>query len=428
MSEIEDRVRDSAVISNLSEALALLTGLEAQDWVVEEASDLVSRLTSVVRNLRVRLTLCDPNLIPRNTLDELDSPTQDILDIVRHLKDSAPFFDLNVSNVHNQMDDLLVVAMALPEIGFTPDDMTVEKAVEQLNLESMSAIATISGEAETLRSEITELRREINQTVANSSSSLNELGELLNQRVAEAQNTTESLLARIDEATERLQREVTSIQETFRQSQSQRYTEFTEAQSQRIDEFNEAQETRDREFHEGLDSTIEDIVNFRDQANKMLEEVAGASSAEHYAKQRDSQKKNADLWRWIGVGALFVLAVMSGYIFLDTRSDDVDFSATWLVARSGILVSLGVFAGYAFRQSGQHRRREEAVDRVANELMLLWPFISRLPNEDREMLLREITPLYFKGGLSGGDSSEQANVAERIRSAITQRGRNKADD
>ena len=92
----------------------------------------------------------------------------------------------------------------------------------------------------------------------------------------------------------------------------------------------------------------------------MLEEVAGASGAEHYAKLRDSQKENADIWRWIGVGALFILVVASSLILLDTRSTDIDFSTAWLVARSGFLFSLGIFAGYALRQSGQHRRREEA--------------------------------------------------------------------
>ena len=97
------------------------------------------------------------------------------------------------------------------------------------------------------------------------------------------------------------------------------------------------------------------------------------------------------------------------------------------MARSGFLFSLGIFAGYAFRQSGQHRRREEAIARVANELLLLWPFMARLPDADRELLLREITPLYFKGGLSGGDTAEQANAMERIRTAIARRESRESD-
>ena len=188
-----------------------------------------------------------------------------------------------------------------------------------------------------------------------------------------------------------------------------------------------AQETRHQDFRERFDPVVADLERFRDEAKKILEEVAGASSAEHYAKLRDSQKKNADIWRWIGVGGLSILVVTAGLIFFDTRSTDIDFSTAWLVARSGLLFSLGIFAGYAFRQSGQHRRREEAIARVANELLLLWPFMARLPDADRELLLREITPLYFKGGLSGGDTAEQANAMERIRTALARRGSRESD-
>ena len=251
----------------------------------------------------------------------------------------------------------------------------------------------------------------IQESTTDFNKNLADLSELVDLRASEAQNMAESLLAKINEATERLQREVTSIQETFRVSQSRQSTEFTVAQ-----------ETLDREFHERLEFTLVDIENYRDQAKKMLEEVAGASSAEHYAKLRDSQKKNADIWRWIGVGVLTILVTAASIIYLDTRSTGIEFSATWLVARSGPLLSLATFAGYALRQSGQHRRREEAIARVANELMLLWPFMARLPDDDRELLLREITPLYFKGGLSGGDTAGQVNMIERVRTAFDKRG------
>ena len=195
----------------------------------------------------------------------------------------------------------------------------------------------------------------------------------------------------------------------------------------RGEEFLNVQDTRNQEFHERFDPVVADVEKFRDEAKRILEEVAGASSAEHYAKLRDSQKKNADIWRWIGVVGLSILVVTSGLIFFDTRSTDIEFSTAWLVARYSLLFSLGIFAGYAFRQSGQHRRREEAIARVANELLLLWPFMARLPDADRELLLREITPLYFKGGLSGGDTAEQANAIQRIRTAFSQRGRNSSD-
>ena len=65
--------------------------------------------------------------------------------------------------------------------------------------------------------------------------------------------------------------------------------------------------------------------------------------------------------------------------FWQTGPAEEDFDVAWLVARTGLLGAILLFATYALRQSGQHRRREEETSRVANELQLLWPFISRLP-------------------------------------------------
>ena len=424
MSEFTDRIRNSEAVSNLRECIDLLPELALVDWDIAEARDLITRLTLVTENILGRLTIADRNLVPGSILGELEGQSQNLLALIQRLKDSAPSVPINLPDADNNIDEILSTASLLPVLPIRTTSKVLEKAAEQFDREANSAKALISTEVESLHSEMANFREEVRLATTDFSNRAAELEGLVNQRFAEAQNTNNALQERANEATERLERGVTNIQEVFRASQNERDTAFIEAQGQRIAEFTEAQETRDREFHDRLDPILEDMESFRDQAKKMLEEVAGASSAEHYAKQRDSQKKNADLWRWIGVTVLFALVVMSGYIFFDTRSAGVDFSAAWLVARSGILVSLGVFAGYAFRQSGQHRRREEAVDRVANELILLWPFIGRLPDDDRELLLREITPLYFKGGLSGGDSTEQANMAERIRSAITQRGRN----
>ena len=416
MSGFTDQVRNSAALSNLRESSGMLRELVSVEWEVEETSDLITRLTVVVENLLGRLTIADRNLVPGSILAPLESQTQKIREAMQSLSSSAPSVQINIPKVNDWADDILDTASALPVLPIRTTNQVLEKASEQFDREAISAKASISAEVKTLRTGMAEFHQDIQQATTDFNDRVAELKELIDQRTAEARNTTNSLAARINHATERLERDVTNIQGSFRDSQSEQSALFAESQ-----------ESRDREFHERLDPTLVDIESSQDQAKRMLEEVAGASSAEHYSKLRDAQKKNADLWRWIGVGGLFILVVIAGFIFFDTRSANTDFSTVWLVARSSLLFSLGIFAGYAFRQSGQHRTREDAIARVANELMLLWPFMARLPDDDRELLLREITPLYFKGGLSGGDTAEQVNTIERVRTAFAQRGRKTPD-
>ncbi len=389
MSEHTDRIRHSDALANLRKCIDLLRALPEVDWEIEETQDLIDRLTAVTGNVLARLTIADRNLVPISAVNSLDYPSQKILEIVDSLRNSAPSVEIDIYNTSNEIDELLAAASTLPVVPIRTTSKVLEKAAEQFDHEASSAKATIAAEVDSLR-------QELHSTVEDS-----------NRSFAEAQSTIESLNARINEATEQLQREVTSIHETFRASQSQRDAEFTEDQA-----------NRDREFHERLDSTIEDIKRFRDEANKMLEEVAGAGTAAHYVGHSQQQSKTADRWRRIGVGALSFLALASFGVFYVSSQAEQDFSVTWLIARTGVWGSLLIFAAYALRQSGKHRQQAENMRRLADELQLLWPFMNRLPSDHREALLLDITPLYFTGQSNDNPRKDKHGLVHKLREKL----------
>ena len=396
MSEHTDRIKNSSAVSNLRECVDLLRALSQVDWETEETQDLIVRLTAVTENVLGRLTIADGNLVTIDVVKALDNQSVWILEIVTRLKDSAPSGDIIFPDVGKHIDALLAAASALPVLPIHMTGEVLEKAVRQFDKEVSSAQAAMSVEVESLRQEIQRTAEDSNRNVA-------ELGEQVTQSVVEAQSTTESLYARINDVTERLQREVTSIQEVFRSSQNQRDADFTEDQDK-----------RDREFHESLDSTIEEIKRFRDQANEMLEEVAGASTAAHYVDHSQQQSRTADIWRWIGVGALFIMVLASVWVFYESSRTEQDFSVAWLIVRTSLLGPILIFAAYALRQSGKHRRQAETMRRLANELQLLWPFMNRLPSEHKEALLLEITPLYFRGQSSDDPKIDKQGPVHKL--------------
>ena len=128
----------------------------------------------------------------------------------------------------------------------------------------------------------------------------------------------------------------------------------------------------------------------------------------------NNKNKTANIWRWIGVGALSVMALASVWVFYESSRTEQDFSFAWLIARSGLLGSILIFAAYALRQSSHHRRQAERMGRLANELQLLWPFMNQLPSEHREALLLKITPLYFRGEASDDAKSDSQGSARRL--------------
>ena len=424
MSEFNNRVRDSVAVAKLKQANARLAELSARDWEHQPRVDLIDRLISVGENTLARLST-NRDLIAEATLNSLAGPAQAFGNVVEVLAASASptNADPHRSEANNAADAVLMSASALPTLPIRTTSKVFGRVAEQFDREVESATAALSERVETMGSHVAEMSSHLEQASDQFIERVSQLEATANDRfaqadsatasvLAETQVTSDSLLEQVKEATERLEREVTSIQEVFRNSQRDR-----------DEEFRNSQDERGEGFRRWLNPTIEDVESFRDQARSMLGEVAGASTAEHYAKQRDNQRAAADRWRTFGVASLLFLVLAAGWMFFDARTANQNFAVVWLIARSGLVASIFIFATYALSQSSHHRRREEDMSRVSNELQLLWPFMSRLPDQDRQALLRDITPLYFKGGISAQNGAGKIRWTERLRHGLTRRRR-----
>ena len=423
MSEYSDRVRGSLVVSNLRQSETKLRGLGSRGWKYQNKIDLIDRLKVVTGHTLGRLTVPDCSLITETTLDELGPPSQELLNAIEQIQ-SLPWDDeSDNTHINRVADDLLRTAINLPALPFTTTPAAVEKAAEQFNREAESATNAVSEKVREVQSQLSENLNEVQSRLTAILAKLEEVSEQSRDHLAQTQQTMESQITQIQNEANSLQMQVRSATTRLEREVSNAEARFERFHSQHSQEFDLAQETRDREYHESLDSTIADIKDLRDQAQGMLEEVAGANTAEHYATQQDKQYKAADRWRRVGVIALGLLVLAAVGLFVDLRTADGDMSVVVLVGRFGVPASLVLLATYALRQSGHHRQREEDVSRVANELMLLWPFMNRLPDEDRKALLLQITPLYFKGGLSPHDSGDKIGWADRAVDIAARRNR-----
>ena len=413
MTEFNDRVRDSIAVANLKQANAALDQLSAIDWEHQTRINLIHRLSSVGKDTLARLST-NRDLIAQNVLDSLQSPSQEFLDWINNIAATSTDDDSYRQEASNAADNLLLAASPLPGLRIRTTREVFERAAEQFDQDTQSTVNALSRQFAEISSELSDMSSRMEQTLTQFNEQATQLETRVSDQVTQAENSTnslleearatrDSLLAQIAEATERLGREVTSIQEVFRDSQGER-----------DEEFKSSQDKRNEEFHRRLDPTIANVEDFRDQARSMLEEVAGAGTAEHYVGHSQQQDKTANNWRWIGVGALLAMALASVWVFYESSRTAQDFSFAWLVARSGLLGSILILAAYALRQSSHHRRQAENMGRLANELQLLWPFMNRLPSEHREALLLEITPLYFRGEASDNTKANSHGVARRL--------------
>ena len=419
MSRYFDRVNDSAVVANLRQSQMLLADLEARKWQHRSTIDAVKRLSAVVRNVIGRLTIADQNLVAAQTLNELEYRSDNFLAQVSHLAsysvDDAP----NVDDVMAWADELLVGASALPSLPIRTTPEVIQRVSDQFESEMRSKNASLEERFEATRARASTLLKSVEQQERRQKELAAQFEEMANTKTDEVQsslngllenahNKTDDLLRRTGEATERLERGASENQANFMHAQQQREDIFRITEKQREDEF--------RANYNSKDSEIDNLLH---RAKEMLEDVAAAKTAEHYQELRVQQNAAADRWRWIGVAALIVWLGLSIWVFVYSTllTDEVDLAS--FAFRATLVLPILVLATYALRQSGHHRQREEDLSRVRNELMLLWPFINRLPDSDRELILREITPLYFKGGLSSHDPGDDVGLIGRVRGAFS---------
>ena len=402
MTEFNNRVRDSAAVANLRQANDTLAQLSTMNWAHPTRVDLIHRLSIVGKDTLARLS-SNRELITESTLNNLASSSQEFLNWIKNLASTSTDDDSYWHETNYAADNLLVAASTLPALRIRTTGEVFEKAAQQFDHEVQSSISTLSERMAEISSELSDIGSRIEQTSTQFNNQATRMENSIKSLTEETHATRNSLRAQIADTSKRVEREFTSIHEVFRDSQRARDEEFRKSQAEKA-----------MDFSRRLSPIVVDVEGLRDQARSMLEEVAGAGTAEHYVGHSQQQNKTANLWRWIGVGALFVMALASGWVFYESSRGEQDFSLAWLVARTGLLGSILIFAAYALRQSSHHRRQAESMGRLANELQLLWPFMNRLPSEHREALLLEITPLYFRGETHDDAKLERRGLARRI--------------
>ncbi len=428
MSQFVDRVKDAPALANLRQAETILNELSERDWQHQTVVDVISRLELVVKNIIGRMTIADRNLIAQETLDDLDHRSSNFLAYAQELVNYSIDDEPDLSGAISWADELLIGASPLPVLPIRTTPEVMQRVADQFDSEMQSKKALLEKQFEETRARATTVLDSVNQQQnrqqeladqfeETADAKTNEVQSSVGGLLQHAQTSTDELLSRTREATERLEGEVSDIQ-----------TNFSNSQQQREDTFRVNEQQREDDFRANFDTRHSEIINLREQAREMLEEVAGAKTAQNYADLRNEQNRAANRWRWIGVGALVVLVIASSWVFYETRLVTEDVSILSIFGRSGLLISLSVLATYALRQSGHHRQREEDNARVSNELTTLWPFINRLPEDDRQAILKELTPRYFKGGLSAHDPGDQVGWMGRVMSPRRGESRHKQDE
>ena len=229
---------------------------------------------------------------------------------------------------------------------------------------------------------VSRAERELSHAYAEISERLEATASLLESKMSALNERVENL----SRVTDRADSVLATIESNAQQSEEGRRTQFNIS----LANLNTGVRTQLEEFHdrafitlEQVKSVVKDIESQRDLAMNVVDVITVSATGDQFQKEAERQGKQANAWRWgalaLGVAAAGVAVI--GYI-IGLKSKEPLTTAELIQHLSLGAILLGL-AGYAAKQSGEHRRREEEARKFQLDLAAFAPFIQRLPEDEQ---------------------------------------------
>lgn len=298
--------------------------------------------------------------------------------------------------------------------------------------------------------EIKEATRNVEDAYDAFCQTLEKTKEEFESRISENDHDASELSNRLNELSDA----VKELKANADGSLSSWQNDFTEAQTSRAEEHSGEQIKRGKDFSGALaewrvksEDEIKAITGkhteelqgsfetFENEMNMRLEDMKAKHTdileihglvgtdgvAGGYQRGATDERSAANSWRLTAMVALALACgwLASRYFYGFGGNGEVNW--TDLIAAGSLTLVLIGTAGYAARQSKIHRDSEQQMRWFALEVKAIDPFMSSLPEEQRNELKKQLTERLFgqnRAASDGGESSIDVNAFKAISSAL----------
>lgn len=384
MSWWDERVEEHQATLTVNELVDVVAGFESADD--SGVLDGQERARAVVGALERLFRETDGFLVTAGMLDRIAAPLANAKGLLIAHRDSGD--TANLQSAQNYLDAVLDSLAGWPVLarGKGADARAAASAYRK----------AAEGLAGSLGAEIEDLRA----TVA---SQRQELVDIAARGVAQTQASEQALAqltATIDQQKTRLDTAIASFQEQFSQSEAQRVQAANQAAKEHDLEFQAAKQELQADAKKVIDylkdsaeGSLTDLESQQERARRVVDTVGGIAFAGGYGSYADRQRRQADLWRWIAVGALAVVAVIV-LVHVFSRSGEA-LTVEALGERLLLGLPLFLLAAYAATQSSRHRYRERLARKSELELAAIDPYLSLFPEVERNAIKAELAKRFF---------------------------------
>jgi len=385
----------------LHDSLEQLTGEVSQGEIEERR-----RLIKILNELKQILKNSDPEIVPFNQLDTLNTHFrhQNIVNWLNAYKNNKDV--KNLSNINDYIINQLTQVSILKALSSASIDKESHfEGLEALIDESMRRIVD---ERDSLLSELIELKEDASRQ----NDKLNQLENSLAQKQKELESLTSEWQGQFSSSQESRSQEFSKWRDSYISGANKELDSLIENYEQKLKESKAS-------FDEQLGRLTKDAKSKHNSILELYQLTAGDSVGAAYIEDAKTEGKQANKWRRISIGFIIVTLIwlISSYIWGSTTAE---MSSFWhsLLLKGAISAVMLWGAAYSAQQSTKHRGNEKKAKWFALEVKAFDPFISTLENTERAELKKKLTERIFGQNLNSETEEQGSRVRDEHISTI----------
>ncbi len=384
-------------LNELRDEIATITNGDGDSGITFE----LARLAKVAAFIESSLSSADPDLI---SFVQLDGVNQSLINSRNQVK--AFIDNKNISS--------LVEANKAADnaLAFTAQIFSLTSNHEVESLSRASGVYT---------SLLNKQHLEYKQAVTATLDELNKKVGEFNPKTEELGKTLESLKTQLQTVEQTIQAQTADFNKQFSASELDRGGKFDGV----IDRLTQKSDQEFKELSIKAGKSLEVLSKYLDDSKKIFGVVVNTLQAGAYSSYANSEKKTANILRWVVLGMMGLAIIILIYpeilrIWVDGSGYEFDWKKA--LGRVPFSVVLFVPAFYLARESGKHRNNEILNRRRELILSTIDPYLALLTADKADQIKADIAKGIFSEGQipSDSDGAEASNFIAQLTNLIKQ--------
>jgi len=343
-------------------AIEWAESLTDDEWPDEESRE---RLRKVLAYAQLMIAASDGALVEHDVGSSLQAALNEFVESSAQAASEPEIW----------IDRLLQRIRGLPPAQGHDLEQRAKDAATKFGRSARQRVSAVEKQADQIKQEVDETGVRINELNDQSRTAMTERLDELRSSIEQIQTTFEGRIQQYESTLE------TEREESLKQRREQA-DEFNTAQTERAEQANARLDALVADLTERSDQALQGLETSRERVADLIDRVTLAGTAGGFGDEAHQQKAEADKWRGRAI-ALGVIAAFAGLgIAIYAIVDEIQ---TPLIGAALILIGL---AGYAAKQSSEHREREVRARRLEIEMAAFGPYMEAVKDLTKEQEAR----------------------------------------